>query len=83
MYCTENVGFTKRRQAIPKLCETPLVGCEASEAGSGQPKGLAVVYFFADFSSRKPGKSFAKIATPFCGYKTSPAMEIRLSFVIY
>jgi hypothetical protein len=32
VYRSENAGFTKRRQVIAKLCETPLLRCEASEA---------------------------------------------------
>ena len=45
----------------------PLVGLKRDdEDESGPPQALAVAYFFADFSSRSPEKSLAKIATPRC-----------------
>ena len=42
-----------------------LVGCTASEAGRiGAVAGIGGRVVFADFSSRSPEKSFAKIVTP-------------------
>ena len=62
---SENAGFTKWRKVIAKLSCAPLVGCIASEAGRiGAAAGIGGRVVFADFSSRSPEKSFAKIATP-------------------
>ena len=62
---SENAGFTKWRKVIAKLSCAPFVGCTASEAGRiGAVAGIGGRVVFADFSSRSPEKSFAKIATP-------------------
>ena len=63
---SENAGFTKRRQVIAQLCETPLVECEASEVGRiGAAEGIGGrVVFFLIFRAGSPEKSFAKIPTP-------------------
>ena len=62
---SENAGFTKWRKVIAQLSFTPLVGCKASEAGRiGAAEGISGRVVFADFSSRSPEKSLAKIATP-------------------
>ena len=66
---SENAGFTEWRKVIAKLSCAPLVGCTASEAGRiGAAAGIGGRVVFADFSSRSPEKSFAKIATPPLGY---------------
>ncbi len=62
---SENAGITKWRKVIAKLSCTPLVGCTASEAGRIEAAaGIGGCVVFADFSSRSPEKSFAKIVAP-------------------
>ena len=47
---SENAGITKPRQVIPKLCETFLAGCDASEAGRIQAtEGIGGHVFFCLF----------------------------------
>ena len=61
---SENAGFTKLCKVIVKLSCAPFLGCVATAAGRiGAAAGISGRVVFADFSSRSPEKSFAKIAT--------------------
>ena len=81
---SENAGFTKWLKVIAKLSCAPLVGCTASEAGRiGEAEGIGGRVVFADFSSRSPEKSFAKIATPRRIVKYCIHLTCELNFDIY